>query len=135
MDMYYPSLITLAVLLMSGLIYALVKYIKSHSTITPSNIDDSLDITKVIVVFIGNALKNNNFGNTKILSLIPIIVDALEHIKIIANAKTEEEAINDGMDVVKEMTSTYGIKISEDELAIIESIIKACFAMCIAHQQ
>jgi len=124
MEMFYPMFVTLIVMIFTALIIFGAKMLNKKFDIKPEEITNTLDMTKLIATFIGNTLKDNNLKQNKIDELLPLIMNALDYIKITVLANPNTDISKDALDMVKELAEEYDVKITEDEYLIIHTALK-----------
>ncbi len=134
MDALYIALMTLFVI---GISYAIIKgtkYLKDNMSIKPDEISNVIDITKLAVNFITKILKDNEFESEKIDKVLPLIINSLEHIKVVSANKSEQEVLADALSMIKELAYEYDINITGSDIIIIQSVLKLANDFYVSHQ-
>jgi hypothetical protein len=130
----YVALITVIVVGMTALILLATKYLKKNYNISTEEISKSIDLTKLIAMFIGQKLIENSFENEKAQKILPIIINSLEYIKVAKDNYTSEEVLKDALDMIKDIAWEYDIVITESETVIIETVLKLANDFYMAHE-
>jgi len=110
--------IALALGIIVGVVYLMKKY-----NVKSEELSQGIDISKTIAIVVKLTAKELKFGtNNEIEKIANIVCDSLDYVKSIANNKTKEEKVNDGIKYIREMCYSFNIEMNEDRLFIVTTL-------------
>ncbi len=102
------------------------KYLKSKG-INDTQINQVLDVTKLISVFIKSILKDKDRYSNNIDMYSTLLIEAIEYIKILSNDMSKEEKLKEGMNVLVDISENINIHLSDDEVFMLYDILSLVY--------
>ncbi len=102
------------------------KYLKSKG-IDDTQINQALDVTKLISVFIKSILKDKDRYSSNIDMHSILLIEAIEYIKILSFDIPKEEKIKHGMNSLINVAENLDIKLSDDEIFMLYDILSLVY--------
>jgi hypothetical protein len=117
------------IVLVSGLTLGFLllnKYILSKGIKTES-INQVLDTTKLVSVFIKSILQTKEKYNTNIDMYSALLIEAIEYIKILSSNISKEEKIKEGMSGLVNIAENINIHLTDDEIFMLHDVLSLVY--------
>ena len=99
----------------------ILKYTKENN-IDEKDIDKSLDVTKLLAIFIKSILKDKAEYN-KVDLYCEIIIDSIEYIKVLNSDLTKTDKIIHGMQNVLNVAEDLNIELKDEDINMLRNIL------------
>ena len=99
----------------------ILKYTKENN-IDEKDIDKSLDVTKLLAIFIKSILKDKAEYN-KVDLYCDIIIDSIEYIKVLNSDLSKEDKIKYGMENVVNVAEDLIIELKDEDIDMLRNVL------------